>query len=314
MASPNPIHVGAVVSSGFGDYLMWTPAFRAWKLVNPDRPIILHTKNWQIACQVYESNPDVSKVVPVTEESELPEGCVRIDRKNGSEGGTLWAMEAMGLSPSWPKAMVYAMSEEERLGAITRLRGAGFDGSKRLIGLQSRGGWKTKQWRYWHELKEEVEHELGEECQVVLLGSKLPGMEVMGNSVQTEFVGTLTFRETAAILPFLDAFVGFDSGLTFASVALRVPTVGLYGPHDPAGLAGACDPVNFIAIRNRHPDVCKFLHGKSCREGDFYGHECPLSVTADSAPTCMNLIWATDVAKALNRLPSWSGTPLEERR
>ena len=82
--------------------------------------------------------------------------------------------------------------------------------------------------------------------------------------------GTISIAQMGALLERCDLFVGNDSGPMHVAAALRVPTVALFGPGDPARTAPLAPAERLAVISKRYP--CS-----PCRQ-DFF-RECPPSPT-----------------------------------
>lgn len=81
----------------------------------------------------------------------------------------------------------------------------------------------------------------------------------------TDRTGTLSLKETAALIQNAQLFVGSDSGLAHLATALGTPTVVLFGPSDSDkwGFAGEKNAI----VRNRIPcaPCCMFGYHRPCK-------------------------------------------------
>jgi lipopolysaccharide heptosyltransferase II len=97
----------------------------------------------------------------------------------------------------------------------------------------------------------------------------------------------MSLREMAAVLERCHLFVGNDSGPMHVAAALRVPTIGLFGPGDPERTAPLAAPGRLTVISRRYP--CS-----PCRQ-DFF-RECPAAPSGK--PFCLEEIAVEEVAEA----------------
>jgi heptosyltransferase III len=91
--------------------------------------------------------------------------------------------------------------------------------------------------------------------------SDQPRIEELERSLKSRvlsFAGTTSLRETAALMSYLDLYVGVDSGFTRLYGALKKPMVGLYHPALPSALHRPLAHPSLAAID--HP-----LAGPDCR-------------------------------------------------
>ncbi len=107
-------------------------------------------------------------------------------------------------------------------------------------------------------------------------------------------VRDVTLVQLGAVIERCRLYVGNDSGPMHLAAALGVPTVGIYGPSDPArtsprGAAGTA-----------HRAVSAFLPCSPCRERFF--DECPAPPTVDGRPPCLDAVAVEDVAAAVDRM------------
>jgi heptosyltransferase-3 len=168
--------------------------------------------------------------------------------------------EAAGIKTS-SRALAYRVTEEESAAARRRLQQHGIaQGTHPLVGLVVES-FPTKPYRDW-----DISHfaELGRRivqdyphARIVLLGGAIeprkiaPLQSALGARLTT-LAGSLSLRETAAVMAALDLYVGVDTGPTQIAGALRIPMVGLYHCKHPGSIYAPLDNPNVSVIE--HPD------------------------------------------------------------
>jgi ADP-heptose:LPS heptosyltransferase len=98
-------------------------------------------------------------------------------------------------------------------------------------------------------------------------------------------VGQLSLEKTTAVIQHASAFVGLDSGLAHIAVALKRPTVVLFGP---------TDPVKWGTDDGHHKIIYKAVPCSPCA---IFGYFRPCNTFA-----CMKLITTDDVIRALRKV------------
>jgi ADP-heptose:LPS heptosyltransferase len=87
--------------------------------------------------------------------------------------------------------------------------------------------------------------------------------------------GETTLGELAAVISNARLFIGNDSGPTHMAMALRVPTVAVFGPTDP----GQFDfSGHALVYRDLDCSACSFYGGRRCRLGHW---DCIASIGPD---------------------------------
>ena len=146
--------------------------------------------------------------------------------------------------PSDPSLELW-LTEAERQQAARRLREAlGADaGGLRLLGVQPGASNMAKQWET-ARFAQAADTLLAAhpDVHLALLGGKeeqdtadamLSGMAPEGRRRTANFVGALDLRSSLAMVSQADAFLGNDTALRHAAVALGVPSIALFGPTNP---------------------------------------------------------------------------------
>jgi heptosyltransferase-3 len=72
----------------------------------------------------------------------------------------------------------------------------------------------------------------------------------------TELAGTLSLRQTAALMSRTDLYVGVDTGPTHMMSCFDVPLIGLYHCYSPSRLIGALDHPCFYPVDHPRADGC----------------------------------------------------------
>lgn len=119
--------------------------------------------------------------------------------------------------------------------AMKSTRRFNLEGGTIAIHPGCKASWPWKKWHGFDELSERFEH-------VVLVGTPSDldnsrtyfGRPFRWPAHVQSFIGELSLRDTAALLSQCAAVVSVDSGLMHLSVALRVPTFGVFGITSPS--------------------------------------------------------------------------------
>lgn len=130
----------------------------------------------------------------------------------------------------------YHVEEAERVWAINKLRTLFSKSTRPIVGLQIQS-FPTKPYRDWPvnsfiELCKKILNRYNK-AQILLLGGPLdqdkttPFKVSIGDKLHI-LAGTLSLRESAAVMGQLDLYVGVDTGPTHIAGALNIPMVALY--------------------------------------------------------------------------------------
>ena len=161
---------------------------------------------------------------------------------------------ARPLLPSDPEAERWANGEIARLGIAS------------FAIMNPGAGWGAKQWpseRYGEVAKALATHGLKTLVNAAP-GEESLAQELIAASGGHAFMIRCTIGELTALTRRARLFVGGDTGPLHLAAALRVPTVGLYGPTDPARTGPFGE--NCIAIR--HPESqTTFSHHREIEQG-----------------------------------------------
>jgi ADP-heptose:LPS heptosyltransferase len=131
-------------------------------------------------------------------------------------------------------------------------------------------------------------------CRFVLLGgpaevSELPLFRSEFHGATIDLVGKAGLLESFAVIGRCDLFLSSDTGLSKAAMAMKVPTVSVWGPvspldvgviwdpklHTEVSLEVACSPCVQMALRSEGPGVINF---SNCGH-----HKCLQELTPDQA-------------------------------
>lgn len=157
--------------------------------------------------------------------------------------GQLALTEAIGL-PSAGRHLSYVISADERKCAGDRLAPLRARGAQPLIGLQI-ASFPTKGYRDWPvanfiELCRRIRAERPQ-AHFLIFGGKLERERTLAlhatlADCSTHFAGSLSLRQTAALMNEVDLYVGVDTGPTHIMGALHRPMVAMYHGYSPSRL------------------------------------------------------------------------------
>jgi heptosyltransferase-1 len=156
--------------------------------------------------------------------------------------------------PCDPAADAWAQAEILRLGIAS------------FVLVTPGAGWGAKQWpaeRFGEVAQAMAKHNLK------TLVNAAPGEEALGDTVVKASAGNAiaigsTLGQLAALTRRARIFIGGDTGPLHLAVALGIPSIGLYGPTEPARTG----PFGTKAITLRHPDSkTTFSHHQECDAG-----------------------------------------------
>lgn len=151
--------------------------------------------------------------------------------------------DAIGL-PSTGKYLSYIVSAAEREWAGTRLEPLRALGVRPLIGLQI-ASFPTKAYRDWPvalfvELCRRIRAEHPSAHFLIFGGSlereRTRALHAALPDCSSHYAGSLSLRQTAALMNELDLYIGVDTGPTHIMGALHRPMVAMYHGHSPSRL------------------------------------------------------------------------------
>jgi heptosyltransferase-3 len=181
-------------------------------------------------------------------------------------GVPLALTRALGV-PDAGYRLAYQVTGEERAWARSTLAARGAGGAKPLVGLQV-ASFPTKGYRDWPvekfaELCERILARWGQAHFLIFGGplehSRTSGLADRLGTHATLFAGSLTLRQSAALMNELDLYVGVDTGPTHIMGALEAPMVPLYHCHSPSHLLAPLERAKCYVVD--HPRA-----GAACSE------------------------------------------------
>ena len=183
---------------------------------------------------------------------------------------------ALGLPAGAPGRL--EVPEAAQTEAARRLAALGRTPGRPLVALHVGGGWPTKRWPREHCI-ELIRRLATRGAQVLLVGGpadRASARDIAGAAPPGSVLDRTgaAVSDTLAELSLATAAVGIDSGLSHAGVALRIPTVLLFGPNDPASILPvpharlvtqplACRPCNRAG-----KDRCPERHHRCMRDSE----------------------------------------------
>ena len=267
------VRVAVHYGLGLGDCFFMMRAFAALRDTYPDLDIEVWTDLDR--ADLFDRCRDVTRVrrAPWTR-CEVEAFDVHRLRPFGSEGAPARICSYFRV-PYGRQNSRYSVSDQDAESARSALRSVGWREGVPTLVIQGTGGWRAKRWCHSAQLARQA---VARGWQVWTPATDTyPRLRVDGLAVLPR-VNLPTF---VAALSLATAAVGFDSGVTHAAVAIGLPTVALFGPHDPRGIIHDADVYNVVAYRKRVPWVncdldCRALAGgASCPlRGGAHGGDC----------------------------------------
>lgn len=172
---------------------------------------------------------------------------VRLDDHRALLRQNLALLRAIGIEPAVREIAIRISEEEARVAAFfVRERLAP---GERLIALHPGSFWRTRlQWplpRY-AALTRELLH--AHPCRILLLGTREEApltreiVESAPNPRLIDLAGQTSLPRVAALLSRSHLFIGNDSGLLHLALALRIPSIGLFGHTSPGQVIDPTGP------------------------------------------------------------------------
>lgn len=243
---------------------------------------------------IMESHPEIptSKTLkkyyentPTQREDEIPfdeilDRCYYFGDGFGIEGSPLYPFQLMHATYMNDYKFKFVLTDDEKQAGLEKLKShARNDKGLPIIAYQAHGGWETK----YRQSFEELAPMCKGMCEFVIMGdlNEFYKYKVIDNAT---WIPPSDIRDAASILYNCDAYIGFDSGLSFIAAALSIPSIVLYATHDPNLLIEANNNDGLIkVIQTGDPRECFAKTGTSCRDvrGDklgFGGVTCPLKM------------------------------------
>ena len=151
----------------------------------------------------------------------------------------------------------------------------------RIIGISPAGGWSTKQWPIRHYAALIDRLAAISDTRFMIFGSKDEherAMEIASLVTPSVVIasGKTTIRQAARLITECKAFVSNDSGLMHVAAIQDVPTVGIFGPTNPA-YHGPCREGNIALFKGVDCSPC---YKADCTL-DFEHNFCINSITVD---------------------------------
>lgn len=290
----NHFHIGVHYSLGFGDTFFIMKVCSCIKRSYPGCTIELYTDLDR--ADLFERCSDVD-IVHRASSKQLPAEAVDVHRFSafGTENCPENISRYFGARYDKDPAHFKLRAKDVKVGDSV-LQSAGRDYTKPLMVIQAHGGWIAKRWCNTAQL---VRQALHRGWQPWLVGiDDLPRTRMCLDGVMR--TGKLPILSFVAALSHAKVLVGFDSGVTHACAALGVPSVSIWGPHDPLGVLLDAQAYNTIAIRKRVP--FRDCGPNNCRTASG-GSKCPLR---DGAPggDCLDEVKLTEIWNYVDEVTS----------
>lgn len=191
-------------------------------------------------------------------ETAAPLGTHIIDRYLG-------VLTRLGIKPAC-RDMVLAVPQEARAFAARFLQTENVSPADKLAVLVPGTTWATKNWPPEHFAA--VAATLSPDFKVLVCGGKSEtalGQAIAANAKTPVInaIGRTSLLEMAALLEQADAVIAGDTGPLYMAAALDTPTVGIFGPTDPAVyMPSGCRHAAAVSRQD-----CSFCHKTKCPAG-----------------------------------------------
>jgi len=188
-------------------------------------------------------------------------------------------LQRLGIAGEGSPQMELSIDEKVRNGIKQLLSGRGVDWAKPLVGINPGAAFgPAKRWlpERFAEVADRLMQSIG--CPVVIVGSHQErgiSREVTGfmKSAPIVLTGKTTLQELIAVISLCQLFISNDSGPMHLAAALRVPTVGIFGPTDERITA---------PWGEGHAVISKQLDCRPCQLTDCpTDHRCMMGITAE---------------------------------
>lgn len=189
-------------------------------------------------------------------------------------------LKAVGIEIT-SKRIHFYVSEADNLWAKKFVE-TNLPSNKKIIGIIPSGGWPSKRCdaSKWVEICESIKlkHDVvflilwgpGDESDANFIQDKLPNDSILIPEVE---IGKLS-----ALIKNCDIVIANDSGPMHISAALGVPTLGIFGPTNPAAHKPYSPSSDYVIKEDLHCIICNKL---VCP----YNHECMKQLSADAVIT-----------------------------
>ncbi len=147
-------------------------------------------------------------------------------------------IRAVGINPASDKTEIFLTNDEKREARIylqwLDYENSPLDITKPIVGIHPGATWPAKRWppERFAELADLITAKLG--VQVILTAGPNDAaviQAVMDRSIASvKVIQNLPLRPLAAIISLLSAYAANDNGTMHIAAALRVPTIGIFGP------------------------------------------------------------------------------------
>jgi len=207
-----------------------------------------------------------------------------VSRKERAANVLLETLSKVGITRYDYHARVH-LSQHEKQAARVRLA-ASIETGRPLIAFNTLSKEKVKNWPQvsWSMLLER----LAEDCTLVHLGDERE--PIFPRAVR--FAGSLSMRESMALLSHCQAFVGPDSFLMHAANGLNVPSVILFGGARPMACLGYAENINLYVPMPCGPCWLHDSRGDTCP----YGIECMNRISVERVfNSCLELLQRMDL-------------------
>lgn len=235
-------------------------------------------------------NPDLVMLDPCLESVNEPEGtfCLwhwylkQVEEKDGLTHVLKATLASIGIDDFGYQARVY-LSKEEVASAKARLSGS----EKPIVTINVMSREEVKVWplRNWLLLLER----LSRFATIVQLGdAKEPVIEGI-----LRLAGSLSMRESMAVLSLAAVHIGPDSFLMHAANGLNVPSVIIFGGSRTPQNAGYSENENLFTPMECGPCYIHNSQGQKCA----YGVKCMELISVDQVESAVMKIWNRLAAK-----------------
>jgi len=173
---------------------------------------------------------------------------------------------------------IYAFVDDEKNNWAEKFISDNFNNRKPLIGIIPSGGWESKRCdpEKWVEICKALNKELDAELMIIWgPGDELDAQLISNGLPRSSFLSPKTsVSEMSALINNCSLVIANDSGPMHISAALRIPTLGLFGPTDPKKHGPYSDKSDYVIKSDLHCIICNKL---TCP----YNHECMKELPTD---------------------------------